>query len=500
MTNRVDTHALLSGRLLAKNTLLALIANGAPIIVALFTIPLLISGLGLERFGLLTLAWVVIGYFGIFDLGIGRAMTLMVARKLGADEHEAIPALIWTGLFLLLILGLAGMVAGILVTPLFVEHLMKLPPALQEETITSFIILSISIPFVIGAAGIRGILEAYQRFDQISLIRIPLGIFIFVGPLLTLPFGRDLSLIVAVLLVGRILAWVAYLGIAFKNIPGIWEKISFKPAEMREIFSFGIWVSLANVIGSILIYWDRFLISGLMGSAAVAYYATPHEMAIRVLVIPMAMVSVMFPAFASSLEVDRKGVIVLFDRSIHYAFLVMFPVSFILATFAPEILGLWLGNDFASQSSVVLQWLAFGILMSSINRFPASLIQGAGRPDLITKSHLIQLFFYVPLLWWLLRLFGIAGAALTWSLRVLVDTIILFWLSGRLVQEVLPKVKSSALKLGAAIITLMIGLQITDISVKIGLTIFILMVIAIIILRTVRKIKIGSEGSAEYQD
>lgn len=498
MTNRPDTHALLSGRLLAKNTLFALIANGAPIIVALFTIPLLISGLGLERFGILTLVWVVIGYFGIFDLGIGRAITLMVARKLGAHEYEAIPALVWTGLALLLILGLAGMVAGILFSPIFVEHLMKLPPALQEDTITSFIILSISIPFVISAAGIRGILEAYQRFDQISLIRIPLGIFIFVGPLLTLPFSEDLSRIVAVLLVGRILAWAAYLGIAFNNIPGIWERISFKPDEVRKIFSFGLWVALANVIGSILIYLDRFFISGLMGTAALAYYAPPHEMATRVLVIPMAMVSVMFPAFASSLKADRGRVIALFDRSIHYGFLVMFPLSFILVTFASEILGFWLGNEFAAQSSVVLQWLAFGILMSSINRFPAALIQGAGHPDLITKSHLIQLFFYVPLLWWLLRLFGIAGAALAWSLRVLVDTIILFWLSGRIVKEVLPKVKTSALKLGVATITMMIGLQITDISAKIGFALFVLLVIAFIILRTVRQILGGRAGSAEH--
>ena len=103
MTHRADPSTLLSGRLLAKNTLLALIANGAPLLVALFTIPLLISGMGTERFGILTLAWVVIGYFGIFDLGIGRAITLMVARKLGAGEREAIPALVWTGLALLLI-------------------------------------------------------------------------------------------------------------------------------------------------------------------------------------------------------------------------------------------------------------------------------------------------------------------------------------------------------------------------------------------------------------
>ena len=48
---------LASGRLLARNTIWNLIGNGAPMVVAIFCIPILIRGLGKERFGVLTLAW-----------------------------------------------------------------------------------------------------------------------------------------------------------------------------------------------------------------------------------------------------------------------------------------------------------------------------------------------------------------------------------------------------------------------------------------------------------
>jgi len=65
-------------------------------IVAVFCIPILIRGLGKERFGLLTLAWVLIGYAGLFDLGLGRALTQLVAQKLGAGEEREIPSLVWT--------------------------------------------------------------------------------------------------------------------------------------------------------------------------------------------------------------------------------------------------------------------------------------------------------------------------------------------------------------------------------------------------------------------
>ena len=51
---------LTSGRLLARNTVWNLIGSGAPMVVAVFCIPILVRGLGKEGFGVLTLAWALI--------------------------------------------------------------------------------------------------------------------------------------------------------------------------------------------------------------------------------------------------------------------------------------------------------------------------------------------------------------------------------------------------------------------------------------------------------
>ena len=64
---------LTRGSLLARNTVWNLIGYGAPLVVAVFAIPLLVRGLGTSRFGVLTLAWVLVGYLSIFDLGLSRA-------------------------------------------------------------------------------------------------------------------------------------------------------------------------------------------------------------------------------------------------------------------------------------------------------------------------------------------------------------------------------------------------------------------------------------------
>ncbi|MCZ7592513.1 MAG: oligosaccharide flippase family protein [Kiritimatiellae bacterium] len=72
---------------MAKNTVWNLVGMCAPMAVALFAIPLLIKGLGTERFGLLSLVWMLVGYFGVFDLGLGQALTKFIAEKNSARRR-----------------------------------------------------------------------------------------------------------------------------------------------------------------------------------------------------------------------------------------------------------------------------------------------------------------------------------------------------------------------------------------------------------------------------
>ena len=65
-----------------------------PLLVAVIALPFIVRGLGTDRFGLLSLAWVILGYFTIFDLGLGRATTKYVAEALGKDEGDQIPEIV----------------------------------------------------------------------------------------------------------------------------------------------------------------------------------------------------------------------------------------------------------------------------------------------------------------------------------------------------------------------------------------------------------------------
>lgn len=423
---------LFETRPLIRNTLYNLCGYGIPLLVAVFTIPAIITGLGTERFGILTLAWVLIGYLGLFDMGFGRALTQLVAEKLGSNQTHEIPALIWTAVCVMGMFGLAVAAVACVVLPWVARDLLKISSVLAKEAETAFFFLALFVPIIITSVGFRGILDAYQRFDLTNAIRIPLGLFTFIAPLLVMPFSVNLILIIVVLMAGRLIAMLVQLSFCLRMIPNLREKIRFEPSIIGKLLKFGGWMTVTNIINPLLMYLDRFFIGAMISLAAVAYYATPSEVITKLLLISGSLMGVLFPAFSSTFENNQPKTVSLFSRGLHYIYLVMFPLVMVILTLAEEGLTFWLGLAFAEQSQLILKLMAVAIFFISLGQVPYSLIQGAGRPDITAKLHLIELPLYLVLLWLLIRYFGINGAAFAWMLRAIFDSSAMYILARRM--------------------------------------------------------------------
>lgn len=426
---------LTSGRLLAKNAIWNLVGTASPAFVALICLPILKAKLGVDRLGIISLAWVLIGYFGLFDFGLSRALTKLVAERLGQQREDEIPGLVWTSLFLMAGLGVAGAVATFILAPWLVYHPLKIPVELQHETIAAFYWIALSLPILILTAGLRGVLEALQRFRLATAIRIPMGIFSYLGPVLVLPFSHSLVPVMAVLVVGRVIAGVVHLWACYYTLPSLRGSFVFHASSVGPLFRFGSWMTVSNIIGPLMVSFDRFFISALISVSAVAYYAIPYEMVFRLSLIPMAICAVLFPAFSTTHESDRARLVVLLESSVKYIFFILFPIVLLLITFAPEGLQLWLGADFARQSAPVAQILAIAIFINGLALSPFAHVQGAGRPDITAKLHMLELPIYALMLFLFAKNLGIRGVALAWLLRVVIDTALVSFFSWRLLRE-----------------------------------------------------------------
>ena len=111
------------------------------------------------------------------------------------------------------------------------------------------------------------------------------GIMLFLPPpLLVLPFYDSLPAMVLTLVLSRLLSWPAYLGICLHSHPDLRQRRSVDRGEMRALLAYGGWMTLSNVAAPLLLYLGRLLIAVYVSAEAVAYFSTPYDVVINLLV------------------------------------------------------------------------------------------------------------------------------------------------------------------------------------------------------------------------
>jgi O-antigen/teichoic acid export membrane protein len=207
--------------------------------------------------------------------------------------------------------------------------------------------------------------------------------------------------------------------------------------------TYGGWLTVSNVIGPLMVYFDRFLIAAVLGSAAIAFYTVPYDVLNRLLLLPTAIQGVLFPAFAM-LHIQKAARITsIFDRSSITTMLLMTPPLLATILFAHDGLQLWVGDAIAAHSTLVAKILIVGVIFNAMARTPFVFVQGAGHAKWTAVLHLIELPFYAGALWFLLRSGGmIEGAACAWTGRIVVDTAALYLMSVRIE----PRLRGTAIR------------------------------------------------------
>lgn len=416
---------IFSVRVLSVHFLWSFVGLFAPLIVAIYSIPVLINGIGGERFGLLTLIWMLVGYFGLVDMGLSRALTKMVAERLGGNDYGNLSSLIWTAFVLLAVLSCFGAVVVSLGASYLVERVLVVPLYLHPEAIVSFKILALGLPIVVLSSALNGLLEAKLCFKIIASIRIPLGFLTYISPVMAMQCSTSLVYATMSLLISRILIFIAYYFVTsriFKEVRSIGR---INREHLLELFKFGGWLTMSNIVGPVMTYLDRFFVGSMVDLSAVSCYATSCEVLSKMQILPQAAMSVFFPVLSTVNNDEGQDKSLLFKKHFYLLLILMFPIVFFCFLFSNELLRWWIGNDFALMATSVVRILSVGWMINFLAHPAFTVLQAGGRTDLIAKVHLIEFVPYLGLLFALINMYGIVGAAFAWALRVVVDALIL---------------------------------------------------------------------------
>lgn len=411
---------------LGKNTAWNVAGNAVPLLLGAVTIPILIPELGLERFGILTLLWAVIGYFSLFDFGIGRAVTQQVAASLGAGQTENIQRVVKAGLEFTVLTGLVGAAILIVASYPLAYLALGISDSLKHEVFVCFAIAAIGIPLATFGNGLRGALEGYEQFHISNYARMLLGGAIFLFPYLAVTIHGPSLIPVTIWLVGaRLINCILSLWFVIKLPSGAFWKAEVNQETRRKLFAFGSWMAVTNIVSPILVNADRFFIANILGAGMVAYYTVPFEFLVRLLILPGALGATLLPLMARSRNVNILEFDKAYSSGIKIISVVMFVVVVLACLVSLPLMEFFISKDFAAKSWNLVLILAIGVFFNSLAYIPYTAIHAMGSAKKTGLLHLGELIVYLPALMLLVGEFQLTGAAIAWTARTFIDAIAL---------------------------------------------------------------------------
>ena len=412
------------GVTVARNVLGTLLSQVLPPFVAIATVPAIVHGLGVDRYGVLAIVWVILGYSTFLELGLSRALTKFVAQYIERGENHKIPQAVWTTLAFQALLGaIAGAVFALCAG--WIGHYLAIPAELRDEGIASLRLIGLLPPFLFAIASLGGLLIAGLHFGAANLIQVLSSAITYVAiAIAASTFHAKTTTIVLIIIAIKILTVAVLYGASLAYFPILRTRTALHAASLRPLLNFGGWIAATSVLGQFVLRIDRFLISAMISVAAVTYYSVPYDVLTRTAILPAAVVAALFPTFsglqAGPVSGDHR-LQQLYVRATKYLLLFMVPMVLVTIVFGRDALRAWMGSQFADHAGRTLELLAISLPLSSLVWVPVTLLQSAARPDFTAKVLLAESVGHLALCWLLVRWYGIEGAALAFLVRCVVD-------------------------------------------------------------------------------
>jgi O-antigen/teichoic acid export membrane protein len=424
-----------------------ILGSVVPLVLTFVTVPLYIHLVGIERVGILSLAWLLLGYFGLFDLGLGKATAFRIAAQRDASAQDR-AATLWGALIVNVGMGLIGGLLLWLASYVYFSFYFKVDEALRPEILDAVPLLALSVPVATLTGVLTGALQGREKFLETNVISAVGTILFQLLPLaVAYIWGPTLSGLLIAALFSRALALMALWRICAQEFTA-GHSAKTERTTIVALLRYGGWVSFNGLIGPILVIVDRFAIGNVLGAGPLGLYHVPFQIAKQLAIIPGSLTSALFPKLTMATAEEAR----LMSRKALLTLAATITLPVMIGIFVMEpFLNLWVGREIGEQSAPVGRILLIGFWCNAMALVPFTQLQAAGRPRTVTMILLLQIPLYLGALYVAMIGYGIVGCAVALAARFGVDFLMQSLAVNRRI-EAAPALGGSLILLIAAVI------------------------------------------------
>ena len=407
------------GKRLISGSFFRVVALMINLVIGFTLMPFVIHSLGDRYYGYWALISIIMGYYGLFDMGIVSSVQFHVAKSVGAGDHEKRNRIINTTL--MVFLALSTLIAAVTVILVYNLNLFIKDPAELELIQKCLLIMGIGFALEFPFRVFLGVASAYLRFDAISLANI---ITVVTRALMIVYFlkgGHGLLALTIITFSMNVMMHASHYFIARYLTDGF--KLSAKyvePSLLKEILGYSVYRFVEKVAEQLKNYFSYFIVSMFLGVALVTKYAIISRLSMYSINLTIAIFGLLAPVFSLYLGKKQDDEIKsTYTLGIKFSIAISAIMMSDLLFYGKDFIRTWVGQNYTDV------YLPFAILLvgtySYISQFPGiSYMQGVAKNRFLALITILEAGISIGLCLLLVQSFGLLGIAIGFSIPVIV--------------------------------------------------------------------------------
>lgn len=400
------------------------------LLISIVTLPIFLSIMGPDAYGLVGFYTVIYAWIMIFDLGITPALSREVARlKTQPDSSQQLASIAssFERLFSFMSFSVAALMLGF--SSWISENWLVNERLDESRVIFALQFLAFAVALRWQSTIYRSVINGYEA--QVWLNGIDLVISTLRYPLLLLVMTIDPEKFEWFFICQAGISALELIVLRRKHsslIPGRGELPGFNPALLRPLLPFALSAAYASALGVTLAQYDKLILSSVLPLDEYGYFALVGVITGGILTLSGPISRAILPRLTALLAANRyEEMMALYRQASMWMVVSLSPLIISIALWPYETLFAWTGNSQAAMwVAPVLPLFVAVAGLTSVTVFQYFLQYAHGDLSLNVRFNTALFVVSIPAITYAANTFGVVGVA--WILVVTRSVAFVLWI------------------------------------------------------------------------